>query len=89
MRRSRHETARPARWSGNYTSASAGLFVNPAAGDLHLKATASVAIDKGTLQPNCTTDWDGSTRPVGAAADLGADEFGSAPTPPTNLRIVR
>ncbi len=75
--------------SGNYTSASAGLFVNPAAGDLHLKATASVAIDKGALQPNCTTDWDGSTRPVGAAADLGADEFGSAPTAPTNLRIVR
>jgi hypothetical protein len=74
---------------GNYTSASAALFVNPAAGDLHLKATASVAVDKGTLQPNCTTDWDGSTRPAGAAADLGADEFGSAPTAPTNLRIVR
>ena len=74
--------------SGNYTTASAGLFVNPAAGDLHLKATASVAIDRA-LQPDCMTDWDGSTRPAGAAADLGADEFGSAPTPPTNLRIVQ
>ena len=75
--------------SGNYTTASPGVFVNPAAGDLHLKATASVAIDRGALQPDCMTDWDGSTRPAGAAADLGADEFASVPTPPTNLRIVR
>src|SRR5204862_7683068 len=45
--------------SGNHTSASAGLFANPGAGDLHLKATAAVAIDKAPLQPNCTTDWDG------------------------------
>jgi hypothetical protein len=75
--------------SGNYTSAAPGLFVNPAAGDLHLKATASVAIDKASFQPHCTIDWDGSTRPIGTA-DIGADELESAAlTPPTNLRIVR
>jgi hypothetical protein len=65
-------------------------LVNPAAGYLHLKATASVAIDRASVQPSCTTDWDGSTRPIGTAADIGADEFESATlTPPTNLRIVR
>lgn len=76
--------------SGNSTSASAGLFVNPAAGDLHLKPAASSAIDKTALRANCTTDWDGFARPIGAAADIGADEFASvAPIPPTNVRIVR
>jgi hypothetical protein len=76
--------------SANSTSASAGLFVNPAGADLHLKPTASSAIDKASVQANCTIDWDGSTRPIGAAADLGADEFASVPPiPPTNLRIVR
>jgi len=76
--------------AGNYTSASAGLFVNPSVADLHLKSTASVVIDKAPLQANCTTDWDGLTRPTGAAADIGADEFGSqAVAPPSNLRIVR
>jgi hypothetical protein len=75
--------------SGNFTSASAALFVNAAAGDLHLKATASVAIDKAPLHPNCTKDWDGSTRPNGTAADIGADELGSAPGPPANLRIAQ
>jgi len=76
--------------SGNSTGASAGMFVNPASGDLHLKPTASAAIDKVALQANCTTDWDGFTRPIGTAADIGADEFASsAPIPPTNLRIVR
>jgi hypothetical protein len=77
--------------SGNYANASASLFVNPAAGDLHLKATATVAIDKVALQANCTTDWDGRPRPVGAAADIGASEFGSTggpPDPPGNVRIV-
>jgi hypothetical protein len=76
--------------SGNSTSASAALFVNPSTGDLHLKPTASSVIDKAPLQANCVDDWDGFTRPVGAAADIGADEFASAiPGSPTNLRIVR
>jgi hypothetical protein len=75
--------------SGNNTTASTALFVNPTAGDLHLRADASVAIDKVSLWPTCTTDWDGTNRPAGAASDIGADEFRVALTPPANLRIVR
>ena len=76
--------------SGNNTSAGAGWFVNPAAGDLHLKSTATAAIDKAPFQASCATDWDGGARPVGTAVDIGADEIGSAAiAPPTNLRIVR
>ena len=76
--------------SGNSTSAAAGLFVNPTVGDLHLRATAASAINKATLQANCANDWDGLARPVGAAVDIGADEFSAAaPASPTNLRIVR
>ena len=75
--------------SGNDTTATTALFVSPAAGDLHLRAGASVAIDKVSLWPNCTTDWDGANRPSGAASDIGADELRSAPRPPVNVRIVR
>jgi hypothetical protein len=76
--------------SGNSTQASSALFVNPAIGDLHLKATASIAIDKVTAAATCPSDWDGQTRPGGAAtADIGADEYypASVPTAPRNLRI--
>ena len=64
--------------------------MNPADGDLHLKSTATAAIDKAPFQASCATDWDGGARPVGTAVDIGADEIGSAAiAPPTNLRIVR
>jgi len=80
--------------SNNLTSASASLFVNPAAGDLHLKSTATAAIDKGSAALAPATDWDGNARPFGAGVDLGADEFGGGttippPSPPTNVRIIR
>jgi hypothetical protein len=77
--------------SGNYTSAASSFFVNPAGGDPHLKPTATAAIDRAPLQANCTTDWDGRTRPVGPAADIGASEYSdsaSPPEPPRNLRIL-
>jgi Right handed beta helix region len=79
--------------TSNYTSATAAMFMNPAVGDLHLKSTATSAIDKASAAVAESTDWDGEARPVGSAADLGADEFGgtgqTAPSPPTNLRIIR
>jgi hypothetical protein len=80
--------------SSNYTSANAGLFVNPATGDLHLKSTASVAIDKGSATSPATQDWDGEARPFGSAVDAGADEYRAGttttpPAPPTNVRIIR
>jgi hypothetical protein len=76
--------------SGNVTSASPVTFVNPAAGDLHLAPGATSAIDRAAPLVNATTDWDGQTRPHGAAADAGADEYVPtvAPLTPQNLRIV-
>ena len=78
--------------SGNVTTAQAAMFANAASGDLHLVQTASAAIDKGVSLTGPTSDWDGETRPAGAARDIGADEFRSGtagiPSAPQNLRIV-
>jgi hypothetical protein len=74
--------------TGNVTTASPALFVNPGAADLHLKATATVAIDRVPAVAGCPTDWDGGDRPQGAAADVGADEYGAGLSAPRNLRIV-
>jgi hypothetical protein len=77
--------------TGNYTQASPMLFVNPPAGNLHLKSTAAVAIHQAGPLSNCPTDWDGQSRPQAGANDIGADEYQSTgpPRPPTNLRITR
>ena len=76
--------------SGNYTQAISALFVNAAQGDLHLGPGAAVAIDKVTPRGNAMSDWDGQTRPIGAMADIGADEYSSAapPATPVNVRIT-
>jgi hypothetical protein len=78
--------------SGNVTTASAALFVNPASGDLHLKASATSVMNKITTVPaGAQVDWDGQARPNGAT-DVGADEFAAstpAPSAPTNVRIVK
>jgi hypothetical protein len=58
----------------NIERASASLFVNAAAGDLHLSTLATSAIDSGTTVSSVTDDWDGQPRPQGAAFDIGADE---------------
>lgn len=79
--------------TGNYTTGSAALFVNPSAGDLHLRPGAQVLINKiATPLSNAGSDWDGHFRPAGAA-DIGADEYGGSsgtpPSTPQNVRIVR
>jgi hypothetical protein len=75
--------------AGNVTGAGTALFVNAAAGDLRLKATAAVAIDKVGAVEDGPSDWEGEARPQGAAADVGADELGAAiPDVPRNLRIL-
>jgi hypothetical protein len=79
--------------TNNVVNAAQALFVNAPAGDLHLVPTATLAIDKaGAPSSDVTTDWDGQVRPVGAAADIGADEHSTAtstpPAAPKNLRIV-
>jgi len=69
----------------NVTSATSAMFVNAAAGDLHLMATATAAIDRGLTVAGVTTDWDDESRPNGTAPDIGADEFGGTVPAPTYL----
>jgi hypothetical protein len=79
--------------AGNYTSATASMFVDPASGDLHLRSTATAAIDRAVTTGTVDKDFDGQSR--SGSKDIGADEFGGgsptvpAPGAPTNLRIIR
>lgn len=76
--------------SGNLLTATSSMFVNPAAGDLHLLSTATAAIDKAPALAAMTNDVDGDSRPQGSAYDIGADEFVStAPVSiPTKLALT-
>jgi hypothetical protein len=60
--------------SHNVEGASADMFVDAAAGDLHLSAAAIGAIDRGVATEAVVDDLDGQIRPIGAAYDVGADE---------------
>ena len=80
--------------SGNLLTATSSLFVNPDAGDLHLKSTATAVIDQAPALTSVTDDIDGNVRPVGSASDIGAHEFVAngggdtlPPSPLTNRRI--
>lgn len=66
----------------NYLEAATGLFVNAAAGDLHILPTAVGVIDAVPVLQDAPLDWDGHTRPQGLAADYGADEYVSPPSGP-------
>jgi hypothetical protein len=65
----------------SFASTPAALFADAAGGDYHLRADAP-ARDAATVPTNVTTDFDGKPRPVGSAADIGADEWGDAVVPP-------
>ncbi|MGQ0600910.1 MAG: hypothetical protein ACT4QE_04340 [Anaerolineales bacterium] len=68
--------------TGNLTNASPTWFANAAAGDLHLNASATAAIDRAATLTAVGDDYDGQLR--GALPDIGADEF----NPPTlNQRL--
>jgi hypothetical protein len=74
--------------TNNLTNAQASWFVNAATGDFHLVSTATAAIDQVTAPAGVTDDFDGDSRPIGPAADIGADEYGiSAPAAVTDLRV--
>ena len=77
--------------SNNVTHAQPSWFVNAAAGDLHLVAIATAAIDKAAAHPSVPTDYDAETRPQGTVPDIGADEFSlgsQPPEAPTNVRVL-
>lgn len=72
--------------TANHTAATLGMFVNPAAGNLHLNAAATAVMDKVPTLANASVDADGQARPQGAASDYGADEYfvgGALNSPPT------
>jgi len=64
----------------NIMFAPSTLFVDALSGDLHLRSTATAAIDKGVSVAGVVTDVDGQNRPSGPAYDIGADEV-AASTP--------
>jgi len=65
------------------------LFVDGPGGDLHLAATAAVAINQVTPHAQVPDDYDGEPRPIGSAADIGADEYGApAPAAVSDLRVT-
>lgn len=59
----------------NHKGANATFFKGATTGDLHLKAGATDAIDKGTSVGHVKTDIDGDSRPQGSGPDIGADEY--------------
>lgn len=63
--------------TGNATHAKTNWFVDAAAGNLHLSATATEAIDQAGPLSRVTDDLDGDRRPIGPAPDIGADEYRS------------
>jgi hypothetical protein len=60
--------------AGNLLGASSALFVDLAAGDLHLLPTATAAIDRGVVLPPGQCDDDIDLQPRDATPDIGADE---------------
>ncbi len=76
--------------TGSITNAQSNWFVDPAAHDLHLVSTASDAIDHAAPLPQVSDDFDGDPRPIGAAPDVGADEYGVPPPAAVgDLRVSR
>jgi hypothetical protein len=59
----------------NLTGVAGDMFVDAAGGDLHLAGSATSAIDHGVVVADVIDDWDGQTRPLGSAPDIGADEY--------------
>ncbi len=76
--------------SGNFEYQPLSLFVDGVNGDLHLAETAAVAIDQVGSLGDVANDIDGDSRPIGAAADIGADEYGvPRPNAVMDLRVVQ
>jgi hypothetical protein len=75
--------------NSNIMFAPSTLFVDALGGDLHLRSTATAAIDKGVSVGGVVTDVDGQNRPSGPAYDIGADEVASStPDPGVSVDVV-
>ena len=59
----------------NYITALSTWFTDPAACNLHLASSVASVVNAGTTISGLTIDIDGDLRPIGAAYDLGADEY--------------
>jgi hypothetical protein len=69
--------------SGNLSTATPEMFVDPASENLHLRGTATAAIDQAPFLPEVVDDFDAQSRPQGSAYDIGADEFAESVATPT------
>jgi hypothetical protein len=75
--------------SGNLVESPLSLFVDGSGGDLHLAPGAAGAIDQVAAPLDVVDDLDGDPRPIGAASDVGADEYGvPPPAAVTDLRVI-
>jgi hypothetical protein len=64
------------RIDNNITNAQSSWFISATTGDLHLIPDSTTSlIDKGQTLASVTDDFDGDTRPIGRAYDIGADEY--------------
>jgi hypothetical protein len=70
--------------AANVSTASPSMFIDATAGDLHLQASATAAIDQAIPVAGLADDWDGDARPGGTAVDIGADEY-VAPVVPLQI----
>jgi hypothetical protein len=73
--------------ANNLANATASMFINASAGDLHLLASATTAINRGVVLSGLTTDLDGQVR-GGTVPDIGADEFFSTTTPSNSAPVI-
>ena len=75
--------------TGDVSNAQMSWFVDAAGGNLHLVAGATAVIDQASPLSQVSDDFDGDSRPIGSAPDIGADEYGMAPpTAVTDLRLT-
>jgi hypothetical protein len=65
------------------------MFVDAAAGDLHLADSAIGAIDQGETLAAVVDDWDGAARPQGGVYDIRADERGATTSRGVTIIVVK
>jgi hypothetical protein len=69
--------------SHNITTASAGWFVDPVTGNLHLNGPISGVTDTALSLSGLSDDFDKEARPIGTGTDIGADEYSTTAPPST------